>query len=72
MDQRLVIPNGRRENSLGAIHYGQAGRDAILKEASVVLWPRIHRENVGKAQRCCDCRKAGKNLKCMKLQKEFG
>ena len=72
MDQRLVIPKDMRENVLRAIHFGHAGRDAMLREASDVWWPRIHREIVEKARNCAECQKAGKNLKCKSSQKEFG
>ena len=34
--------------------------------------PRIYREIVEKAQKCTECLKAGKNLKCIKSQNEFG
>ena len=72
MDQRLVIPKGMRQNVLRAIHFGHAGRDAMLREASDVWWPRIHREIVEKARNCSECQKAGKNLECVNSQKEFG
>ena len=72
MDQRLVIPKDMRENLLRDIHFGHAGRDAILKEAADVWWPRIHREIVEKAQKCTEFLKAGKNLKCIKSKNEFG
>ena len=72
MDQRLVIPKDMRENVLRAIHFGHAGRDAMLREASDVWWPRIHREIVEKARNCAECQKAGKNLKCINSRKEFG
>ena len=57
---------------LRAFHFGHAGRDAMLREASGVWWPRIHREIVEKARNCNECRLTGKNLKCMKTQNEFG
>ena len=72
MDHRLVIPKDMRENMLRAIHFGHAGRDVMLREASDVWWPRIHREIVDKARNCSECRAAGKNFKCIKSQKEFG
>ena len=72
MDQLLVIPKDMRENVLRAIHFGHAGRDAMLREASDVWWPRMHREIVEKARNCAECQKAGKNLKCINSQKEFG
>ena len=34
MDNCLVIPKNMRENVLRAIHFGHAGRDAMLKEAA--------------------------------------
>ena len=34
MDNRLVVPKDMRENVLRAIHFGHAGRDAMLREAS--------------------------------------
>ena len=72
MDHRLVIPKDLRKNMLRAIHFGHAGRDAMLRKASDVWWPRIHREIVEKAKNCNECRLTGKNLKCMKAQNEFG
>ena len=72
MDHRLIIPKDMRENMLRAIHFGHAGRDAMLREASDVWWPRIHREIINKARNCSECREAGKNFKCIKSQKEFG
>ena len=72
LDERLVIPKDMRENMLTAIHFGHAGRDAMLREAADVWWPKIHREIVEKANNCEECIKAGKNLKCLKSQKEFG
>ena len=62
MDQLLVIPKDMRENVLRAIHFGHAGRHAMLREASDVWWPRIHREIVEKARNCAECQKAGKNV----------
>ena len=72
LDERLVIPEDMRENMLTAIHFGHAGRDAMLREAADVWWPKICREVVEKAKNCEECIKAGKNLKCLKSQKEFG
>ena len=72
MDNRLVIPKDMRENVLRAIHFGHAGRDAMLREASDIWWPRVHREIVEKAKTCTECQNTGKNLKCLKSQNEFG
>ena len=57
---------------LRAIHFGHADRDAMLRDAADVWWPRIHREIVEKAQKCTECLKAGTNLRCIKSQNEFG
>ena len=72
MDNRLVIPKDMRENVLRAIHFGHAGRDAMLREASDIWWPRVHREIVEKAKTCTECQNSGKKLKCLKSQNEFG
>ena len=72
MDNRLVIPKDMRENVLRAIHFGHARRDAMLREASDFWWPRVHREIVEMAKNCTECQQAGKNLKCLKSQNEFG
>ena len=72
MDHRLVISKDMRENILRAIYFGHAGRDAMLRESSDVWWPRIHREIIDKARNCSEFRKAGKNLKSIKSQNEFG
>ena len=72
MDKRLVIPKDMRENVFRANHCGHTGRDAKLKEAADIWWPRVNREIVEKAQNCMQCQQAGKNLKCLKSQNEFG
>ena len=72
MDHRLVILKDMRENMLRAIHFGHAGRDAMLRDASDVWWSRFNREIVEKARNCNECRLTGKNLKCMKAQNEIG
>ena len=72
MDNRLVISKNMRENVLRAIHFGHAGRDAMLKEAADIWWPSVHRKVVKKAKNCLQCQQAGKNLKCVKSQNEFG
>ena len=72
MDNRLVILKDMRKNVLRAIHFGHAGRDAMLRDAPDIWWPRVHREIVEKAKTCTECQHAGKNLKCLKSQNEFG
>ena len=66
MDNCLVIPKDMRENVLRAIHFGHAGRDAMLREASDIWWLRVHRELMEKAKSCSQCQQTGKNLKCSK------
>ena len=44
----------------------------MLREAADISWPRIQWEIVEKARNCPDCQSAGKNLKCLKSQNEFG
>ena len=61
-----------REMLLRALQFGHEGRDAMLREASDAWWLRIDREIVEKAQKCKECLKAGKTLKCIKSQKENG
>ena len=68
MEERLVIPKDMRDNMLSAIHFGHAGRDAMLREAADVWWPRIHREIVEKAKSCQQCSQSGKNIKCLQSQ----
>ena len=72
MEERLVIPKDMRDNMLSAIHFGHAGRDAMLCETANVWWPRIHREIVEKAKSCQQCSQSGKNLKCLQSQNKFG
>ena len=50
MDQRLVIPKDMRENVLRTILFRNAFREAMLREASDVWWPTIHRKIVEKAE----------------------
>ena len=72
LDERLVIPKHMRENILTAIHLGHAGRDAMLRDAADVWWPRIHREFGERANNCPECIRAGKNMNCLKSQKKLG
>ena len=45
---------------------------ATLREASEVLWPRIHRKIVEEARKFVKFLKACKNLKCIESHNEFG
>ena len=52
MDKCLVIPKDMRENVLRALHFRHSGREAMLKEAADIPWPRVHKEIVEKAKNC--------------------
>ena len=45
MRERNAGQKDMRDNMLSAIHFGHAGRDAILREADDNWWPRIQRES---------------------------
>ena len=66
MDQRFVIPKNMRENVSRATEFRCVVRDAMLRGASDVWWPLIHREIVEKTKNCADCQTAGKNIKCIR------
>ena len=68
LDERLVIPKDMPENMFTALHSGHAGRDALLREAAVVWWPKIHREIEEKANICLECTKTCKNSPRLKNQ----
>ena len=61
IDERLVIPKEIRENMLTANHFGHAGRDAMLRDAADVWWPRILGEIIEMAKNLPECFKADKN-----------
>lgn len=44
----------------------------MLREATAIWWPKIHREIVELARNCEKCQQAGKNLKCIQSQKQYG
>ena len=57
---------------MSSLHYGHPGRDSMLATVANVWWPRLHREVVGIAQICPDCKEAGKNLKPLLRQSQIG
>ena len=71
-ENRLVIPTDLRQAVLNSIHSGHAGRDAMLGSVDEVGWPQINRQIVACAKTCKNCQKAGKNIKTLKTQKQFG
>ena len=69
LDECGVLPKDMRDNMLTAIHFGHTGRDAVLREAANVWWPRNHREIVEKANNYPECIRACKSIKFNKNQK---
>ena len=57
---------------LNSIHSGHAGRDAMLGSVDEMWWPQINRQIVACAKLCKNCQEAGKNIKTIKTQKQFG
>ena len=72
MDERLVIPKALRPIILRSLLYGHPGRDSMLAKVANVWWPRFHREVVGIAQTCQQCKTSGKNIKPILRQKQIG
>ena len=72
MEEHLVIPKALRQVSIRSLHYGHPGRDTMLETVSNVWWPRLHREVVNLAKTCPQCQTAGKNIKPLLTQKQFG
>ena len=72
IDERLVIPEELRRPIFRSLHWGHPGRDTMLRAVADIWWPRIHREIVLLAQSCSQCQKAGKNLKTVQKQSEYG
>ena len=71
-ENQLNILNDMRQAILNSIHSGQNGRDAMLGSVEEVWWPQINRQFVACAKTCPNCQKAGKNVKSIKNQNEFG
>ena len=57
---------------MSALHYGHPGRDTMLRGIADIWWPYCHREVINTAKFCEDCSKAGKNVKVLQKQSEFG
>ena len=71
-ENRLIIPKDMRQAKLNSIHGGHNGRDAMLGSVEEVWWPQINKQIVACAKTCPNCQKAGKNVKTIKKQNEFG
>ena len=72
MDERLVIPASLRASIMSSVHYGHPGRDTMLRYIADIWWPKIHREVINTAKCCEQCSLAGKNVKPLKRQNQFG
>ena len=72
MDERLGIPANLRASIMSSMHYGHPGRDTMLRYISDIWWTKIHREVINTAMCCEQCSVAGKNVKLLKRQNQFG
>ena len=72
LDERLIIPEELQKPIFRSLHWGHPGRDAMLGAVADIWWPHIHRDIVLLAQTCPNCQNAGKNLKTLKSQNEYG
>ena len=70
--ERLVILKVLHPIILRSLHYRHPGRDSMLATVSNVWWHRLHREAVGIAQTCQQCKTAGKNIKPILRQSQVG
>ena len=61
-----------RQAVLNSIHSGHPGRDAMLGSVDEVWWPQMYKQIVASAKTCKSCQNAGKNIKVIKRQSEFG
>ena len=48
------------------------GRDVMIQSVADIWWPQIHRDLVLLAKSCTQCQNAGKNLKTIHKQTEYG
>ena len=67
-----MIPEELRKRVFRSLHWDHPGRDSMLQAVADIWWPRIHRDIVLLAQSCPKCQQAGKNIKTLKTQFEFG
>ena len=71
MDERLVIPKLSRQIILRSLRYWHQERDSMLATMANMWSSRLHREAVGIAQTCQQCKIAGKNLKRLLRQRQI-
>ena len=72
MDDRLIIPKHLQTPIKNSLHWGQPGRDQMLRQIIDIWWPRIHRDITLLTTTCAKCRIAGKLIKPKLTQKQFG
>ena len=72
LDDRLVIPKILQAPIKNSLHWGHPGRDAMLQQISDIWWPRIHRDITLLATNCPNCQEAGKSIKPILKQSNFG
>ena len=72
LDDRLVIPNLLQCPNKIHLHWGHPGRDQMLRQIADIWWPKIHRDIVLLTMTCKKCQEAGKSIKLILRQKQFG
>ena len=72
LDDRLVIPKILQSPIKNSLHWGHPGRDQMLRQITDIWWPRIHRDITLLTQMCPECQNAGKSIKPVLSQKQFG
>ena len=72
LDDRLIIPKVIQTPIKNSLHWGHAGRDRMLCQITDIWWPRIHRDITILTKSCPECQNAGKSIKPLSKQKQFG
>ena len=72
MDEKLVISVNLRASIMNSVYYGQPGRVTMLRYISDIWWPKNHREVIKIAKCCEQCSQAGKYVKPLKTQNQYG
>ena len=71
-DRLIIIPKILQAPIKNSLHWGHPGRDIMLQQISDIWWPRIHRDITLLAKSCPNCQKAGKSIKHLLKQQNFG
>ena len=72
IDDRLIIPKILQAPIKNSLHWGHSGRDIMLQQISDIWWPRIHRDITLLAKSCSNSQNAGKSIKPLLKQQNFG